>query len=103
MCYSIDYSGYDVGEEEIEVSSSILLLDNNFKKIADLVTLTDDYIDGINVFLTINEVRCVDIDEDGIMEIIMEIPIWEGRKISIIKYNGNKLEGEINIEAGIRP
>jgi len=106
VCNSIDYTGYDTnGEngEKVEGSSTIMLLNDEFKKIADLVTVNDDYIDEYANLRTIENINCFDIDNDGIMEIIIDIPVWEGMEVSIYKYSNGKVSGEINYEVGIQP
>ena len=37
------------------------------------------------------------------MEIVIEIPQWEWRALSVIKYNGGVIEGTINHKANIAP
>ena len=37
------------------------------------------------------------------MEIIIDVPTYEGTKISILKYNGNTVEGKINYKASVLP
>lgn len=93
----------DSNETELESISKVMLYDNNYKKIADIVELKDDFVDGEEVVLTFANIACVDLDNDNIMEIIIDVPIWEGKEVDIIKYNKGKIDGEINYQASIRP
>jgi len=97
VCSQKDYSEYDTDSEE--AVSSVVLLNSEFEKIADIVTYTDDFIDGYKSYLSIDDITCIDIDEDGIMEILMDIPGWEWCTVKIVKYaNGRIYEGS-NIKA----
>ncbi len=104
----VDYARDQIGDGEPEASSTIMLLDSNFKKIADLVNIADGFTteekdENNKVFLSLNDIMYIDIDEDNIMEIIIKIPTYEEEEISILKYNNGKIEGDINIEAKVRP
>ena len=35
------------------------------------------------------------------MEILIKIPEYEGSKLSILKYNKGKIEGDINLEVNV--
>ena len=50
-----------------------------------------------------NYIEYVDIDNDGIMEILIRILEWEGGRVSIYKYKNDKVEGENNYEIDIHP
>lgn len=76
--------------------SAISLYNSEYSKIADLVKMKDD-IQATPI--TLDNVEYFDIDNDGIMEIIIDIPTHEGTKISVLKYNNGVLEGEKNIVA----
>lgn len=104
----VDYARNQIGDGEPEASSTIMLLDSNFKKIADLVNLADGFTteekdENSKVFLSLNDVMYVDIDEDNIMEMIIRIPTYEEEEISVLKYNNGKIQGDINIEAKVLP
>lgn len=113
VCYAVDYSEDDFGDGEPVASSHIMLYDSNYKKIADLVDLEDGFAEqgqgkheATKVFLSLDRVEYLDIDNDGIMEIIIDIPMYEGdglSDLSIVKYNNGELEGETNIKASVRP
>ena len=85
-----------------------MLFDYNYKKIADLVTLENGFWANIKeearkIFLHLDNVEYIDIDNDGNMEIIIEVPTYDGTKISILKYSNNKVEGETNLKASVLP
>lgn len=100
-------------------STSINLLDlkndDKFSSGTTLVELEDGYgnyvVNGkkqkLNedkpISLSLEDVECVDIDNDGIMEIIVDVPTYEGEKLSIYKYQNGKVEGDINHKANITP
>ena len=75
------------------------------------MTLQDGFgnsnkIEENKIFLSLDKVEYFDIDNDGIMEIIIEVPTYEqqgGANLSILKYNKGKLEGETNIQASLLP
>ena len=106
--YTVNYKKGQIGEGEPQAFSGIILFDNNYKKIADLATLENGFWGNIKeedykIFLSLEETEYIDIDNDGIMEIIIEIPTYEGTKISILRYSNNKVEGEINLQASVMP
>jgi len=109
VCYQIDNSQDEAGDGELEASSGIILFDSNYKKIADLVVLEDGFWgrgpkkEENKIFLSINDIEYIDIDKDGIMEIIINVPVFEGTEISIFKYNQGKLEGEKDFKASVKP
>jgi hypothetical protein len=55
-------------------------------------------------YLSISNVEIVDVDNDGVMEILVEIPKYEGEPdVSILKYKNGELSGETNIECSLLP
>lgn len=108
VCYTINYAEGEIGDGEPEASSGIMLLDFNYKKIADLVLLENGFWGNIKkednkIFLSLNDVEYVDIDNDDIMEIIINVPTYEGNQISILKYKKGNIDGEINLKASVQP
>ena len=88
----------------MEYFSSVILYNENFEKIDTLITINDDYADSYEYFIDIDKIKFLDIDNDGIVEILVEFPIWEGPAgVSIYKYNKGKLEGDIEYTASITP
>ena len=108
VCYTVNYPKGEIGNGEPKASSGIMLFDNNYKKINDLVILENGFWANIKeedrkIFLALDNVEYIDIDKDGIMEIIIEVPTYDGTKISILKYSNNKVEGETNLKASVLP
>ena len=108
VCYTVNYQKGQIGDGEPQASSGIMLFDYNYKKIADLVTLENGFWANIKeedrkIFLALDNVEYIDIDNDGNMEIIIEVPTYDGTKISILKYSNNKVEGETNLQASVLP
>ena len=108
ICYTFDTSNADYEDGEMQALSGIMLMDENYKKIADLVTLDNGFWGNIKseenkIFLSLKDVEYIDLDEDGIMEIIIEIPTYEGTKISVLKYEKGVLSGEKDVKASVIP
>ena len=106
VCYTVDYKKGEIGDGEPQASSGIMLFDHNYKKIADLANLQNGFYGNIKeennkVFLSLNDVEYLDLDDDGIMEILIKIPSYEGNKLSILKYNKGKIEGNVNLEVNV--
>lgn len=106
VCYIVNYAEGEIGDGEPQASSGIMLFDNNYKKIDDLVILENGFWANIKeenykVFLSLDDVDYIDIDNDGIMEIIIRVPTYEITEISIVKYSNNKIEGETNVKANL--
>ena len=106
VCYTVNYAKGEIGDGEPQASSGIMLFDNNFKKIADLVTLENGFWANIKeenqkVFLSLDNIEYIDIDNDGVMEIIIQVPTYEVMEISIVKYSNNKIEGKTNVKASL--
>ncbi len=85
--------------------SKITLVDSKGSKIADLASIekskwkkdsTTEY------YLNINNIEVLDLDNDGIMEIIVEIPQATGNStVSLLKYNNGNLLGKTDIECSL--
>ena len=108
VCYTVNYAEGEIGNGEPQASSGIMLFDSEYKKIADLVSLENGFWGNIKeedskVFLSLNDVDYVDIDNDSVMEILIKVPTYEGSKISIVKYNDGNIEGETNLNASVLP
>ena len=55
-------------------------------------------------YLSISNVEILDVDNDGNMEILIEIPHYEGEpSISLIKYKNGELSGKTNIACSLLP
>ena len=108
ICYKISYAEGEIGDGTPKASSGVMLYDSNYNKIADLAYLDDGFWAGIKeenykMFFSLDNTEYIDIDNDNIMEIILNIPIYEGNRISIIKYNNGNLVGETNIKTTLMP
>lgn len=87
--------------------SKISLVDYQGTLVADLAYIeksnwssatTEDY------YLTIDNIEILDIDNDGVMEIILELPTYEGTpEISLLKYKNGELQGEKDYEVSLLP
>ena len=77
--------------------SKIELVDSKGVKVEDLASIEKTKWNNKEYYLSISNVEVLDIDNDGIMEILVEIPSYEGEpSISLLKYkNGfTKKSGE---------
>ena len=111
VCWTASEAKGDFENNEPVAQSGIILFDSKYKKIADLVTLDDGFaaserLEQSKVFLSLDDVEYLDIDNDGIMEIITELPQYESEgpsELSVVKYNKGNLEGKTDIKANVRP
>ena len=108
VCYTFNASDNDYDGGEIQASSGIMLFDDDYKKIADLVTLDQGFWGNIKtennkIFLSLKDIEYIDINEDGVMELIIKVPCYEGTKISILEYKNGVLNGEKSIKASLLP
>lgn len=100
-------AGFKKYKDGKEPYSVISLYNSKQEKICDLAKEygtwdmkngSQDDIENATGWLNIDKIsECVDIDNDGIMEIIVNLPSEEEYKISIVKYNQGVVEGETNI------
>lgn len=79
--------------------SDISLYDNKFKKIATLIKAKDQYreVDGkitSEFFCSLDDVEYIDIDDDGIMEVLVDLNYWENIGVNSYKYKDGKITGE---------
>lgn len=83
--------------------SDISLYDNKFKKIATLIKAKDQYreVDGkitSEFFCGLDDVEYIDIDDDGIMEVLVDLNYWENIGVNSYKYKDGKITGETECE-----
>ena len=83
--------------------SDISLYDNKFKKIATLVKAKDQFREGdgkitSEFFCSLNDVEYIDIDDDGIMEVLVDLNYWENIGVNSYKYKNGKITGETECE-----
>lgn len=88
--------------------SEILIYNNEFKKIATLVKAENQFWEPegeitSEFFCSLNDVEYIDIDNDGIMEIIVDKNVYEGVGINIYKYQDGKITGDIDCTISVLP
>ncbi len=108
VCYTVSYSKGQIGDGEPQATSGMMLFDSNYRKIADLATLENGFWAGFKeedrkMFFSLDETEYIDIDNDNIMEIIINVPVYEGIRISILKYSNGIIEGETGLKASVMP
>lgn len=86
--------------------SKILLVDSKGNKVADLAYIEKskwDTTTNEEYYLSINNIEIIDVDNDGNMEILIELPTSDGTtpKISLLKYKSGELQGTTNIECSL--
>lgn len=85
--------------------SKITAIDSKGAKIADLASIEKSKWkkdSGTEYYLSISNIEIIDVDNDGIMEIVLEIPHATGNPtISLLKYNNGVLQGKTNIECSL--
>ena len=85
--------------------SKIVLYDSKGNKVNDLASIEKSKWKkdaNTEYYLSISNIEVVDVDNDGIMEIIVEIPHGTGDStVSLLKYNNGKLSGKTGIECSL--
>jgi len=85
--------------------SKITFIDSKGEKVADLASIEKSKWkqDANNeYYLGIDNVEILDINNDGVMEILVEIPHSTGDPtVSLLKYNNGELQGKTNIECSL--
>lgn len=94
---------YDTDTDTYTNYSDISLYDNKFKKIATLIKAKDQYreVDGkitSEFFCSLDDVEYIDIDDDGIMEVLVDLNYWENIGVNSYKYKDGKITGETECE-----
>lgn len=87
--------------------SKIALYDGTGKLVSDLAYIEKEkwnQTTNAEYYLSLENLNIIDIDNDGVMEILLEIPKYEGEpSVSILKYKNNELIGKTNIECSLLP
>lgn len=87
--------------------SKISLYDATGKLVSDLAYIEKskwNQTTNAEYYLSLDNVNIVDVDNDGVMEILVEIPKYEGEpSVSLLKYKNNELTGKTNIECSLLP
>ena len=85
--------------------SKITFIDSKGTKVADLASIEKSKWkkdSTTEFYLSINNVEIIDVDNDGIMELVIEIPHGAGDStVSLLKYNNGKLDGKTDIECSL--
>ena len=84
--------------------SKITLFDAKGSKVNDLASIEKSKWkkSGAEYYLSINNVETIDVDNDGIMEIVVEIPHATGDPtVSLLKYSNGILSGKTGIECSL--
>lgn len=85
--------------------SKITMFDSKGTKLDDLASIEKSKWGketNKEFYLSINNVEIIDIDNDGIMEIVLEIPhATDNSTVSLLKYNNGKLTGKTKIECSL--
>lgn len=85
--------------------SKITFIDSKGTKVADLASIEKSkWKQGSNAeyYLNLSNIEVIDIDNDGIMEMIVEIPQATGNPtVSLLKYKNGELSGKTGIECSL--
>lgn len=111
VCWNLDIEEGEYEDSHAESSSGIILFDNTFNKISQLVSIKQEFKNNQDkkdkkektFVFDIDDVECIDIDNDGKMEVLIELPSWEGFKYSLLKYDNGKIEGKMDYKASLEP
>ncbi len=87
--------------------SKISMYDATGKLIADLAYIEKskwNQATSVEYYLSLENVNIIDVDNDNIMEVLVEIPKYEGEpSVSLVKYKNGELTGKTNIECSLLP
>ncbi len=111
VCWNLDIEEGEYEDSHAECSSGIILFDSKFNKIAQLVSIKQEFKNNEEkkdkkeetYVFDIDDVECIDIDSDGKMEILIDLPSWEGFNYSLLKYDNGKIEGKVDYKASLEP
>lgn len=85
--------------------SKITFVDSKGTKIADLASIEKSkwkQDTNAEYYLSISNIEIIDIDNDGIMEILLEVPKATGNPtVNLLKYIGGELQGKTNIQCSL--
>lgn len=85
--------------------SKITLIDSKGAKVADLASIEKSKWkkdSNAEYYLSISNIETIDVDNDGVMEIVLEIPHATGDPtVSLLKYNNGVLTGKTGIECSL--
>lgn len=104
-----DETLFRVTDQPYYAYSVVKVFDSKFNEIATLAEIENGFWFGDiradnKVFIEREDINIIDVDDDGIMEIIVLLPIYEGGfEMSIVKYNKGKIIGEVNVKPNLVP
>ena len=83
--------------------SKVIIVNEEGKKIADLVNIKNGHYFGYEgvilneepIYMEVSDLIYIDLDNDGKMEIITNLPSWEGINYKVFKYDNNKIIGNM--------
>ena len=85
--------------------SKITLIDSKGSKVADLASIEKSkwkQETNAEYYLSISNVEVIDVDNDGVMEIVLEIPQPTGNPtVSLLKYRNGELQGKTDIQCSL--
>ena len=100
-----DLDGNGTDEYILILTNKKTAIDSKGAKIADLASIEKSKWKkdtNTEYYLSISNIEIIDVDNDGIMEIVLEIPHATGNPtISLLKYNNGKLQGKTDIECSL--
>ena len=95
--------------------SAIMLYSHDCAKINDLVIIEDGVFESAKnktvktlseedyVFISLDDVEYIDLEDDNIMEVLIDVPQWEEMLLSIFNYSAYALSGEQVVIESINP
>ncbi len=95
--------------------SAIMLFSHDYAHISDLVVINDGVYntaknktvkkltDEDYIFIDLDRVEYIDLNDDNIMEILIDVPQWEEMLLSIFNYSGYHVYGEKVILDSVNP
>lgn len=95
--------------------SAIMLYSHDYAKISDLVVIEDGVLsdakkkttktldDEDYVFIDLDRIEYIDLNDDNIMEILIDVPQWEELMLSIFDYSAYEVIGEQVVIESINP
>lgn len=95
-----------VDEDDVrEITSKIQLLDSDLNVIATLASwnASKETGDANNLTLDLNDVMYFDLNEDGKMEILIELPGYESTSVGVYRFMDGVVYGENNFKVTLTP
>jgi len=93
---------YDI--EKSEAFTQILLFDSEYNKVASLVSWNNETEENNkDSYVTADNITYADINNDGVMEILIELPEYEGGALATYEYNEGSILGNTNYQVDVSP